>query len=413
MMDKPRLIENKINRLLTMFPIVAIVGSRQCGKSTLVKKLRPDWHYYDLERPDDYQLIISDPQGFFSRRPDTTIIDEAQQYPELFRVLRSVIDQDRKATGRYLLTGSSSPDILKGLTESLAGRIATIELSSFKAAEFYNRPLPPVYNLLSQRQPDFDKLLELKPVLEVQQIYDHWLYGGYPEPRIKSEQTPEFYGLWTDQYFSDYIQRDIQRLFPRINVHNFRLFIQSLSHRSGNIINYSDIARALNVSSVTAKEYLEIFHHTFIWRNIRSFEKNSLKKVQKMPKGYFRDSGILHRLLKIDTVDNLLIHPTAGTSFEAFMIEEIIRGLQCTMATAIDYYYYRSRDRSEIDLIIDASFGLIPIEIKLGHKINQRMLTPLRIFMEDTHAELGILINNADKIEQLTDRIIQIPARYF
>jgi len=120
MMDKVRLIENKINHLLALFPVVAVIGARQCGKSTLVKKLRPDWHYYDLERQDDYQLISSDPQGFFSRRPDATIIDEAQQYPEIFRVLRGVIDQDRNTTGRYLLTGSSSPEIVRGLTESLA-----------------------------------------------------------------------------------------------------------------------------------------------------------------------------------------------------------------------------------------------------------------------------------------------------
>jgi len=222
-----------------------------------------------------------------------------------------------------------------------------------------------------------------------------------------------FHGQWMDQYFSDYIRRDIQRLFPRINVHNFRLFIRALTYHSGNIINNSNIARALNVSSVTAKQYLEIFHNTFIWQNIRSYEKNSLKKVQKMPKGHYRDTGILHHLLKIDTVDNLLVHPAAGASFEAFMVEEIIRGLQCTMATGIDYYYYRTRDRSEIDLVIDAPFGLIPIEIKLGYKVNRRALTALRIFMEDTQARLGILVNNADKIELLTDRIIQIPARYF
>lgn len=412
MMDKPRFLEDKVNRLLTMFPAVAIVGARQCGKSTLVKKLRPDWHYYDLERPDDYRLISSDPLGFFGRRPAATIIDEAQQYPELFPVLRGIIDQDRKTTGRYLLTGSSSPEIVKGLTESLAGRIATVELSPFKAAEFYERGMPAVYGLLVQSGPDRERLLKLQPGLDVQQVYTHWLHGGYPEPRIKGEAIPEFYGLWMDQYLADYIQRDIQRLFPRINVQNYRLFIQSLSFHSGNILNYSNIARALDISSVTVKEYLEIFHNTFVWRNIRSFERNSLKKVQKMPKGYFRDTGIHHRLLKIDTVDNLLLHPAAGASFEAFVIEEIIRGFQCTMASGMDFWYYRTRDGSEIDLIIDAPFGLIPVEVKLGHKIDRRMLTALRLFMSDTQAKLGLVVNNAEKIEQLTDTIVQLPACY-
>ena len=134
---KQRLIEQKIDWLLDMFPVVAIIGSRQCGKSTLVKNVRPDWKYYDLERPDDYQLITSDPLGFLARQSEKTIIDEAQQYPELFNVLRGIIDQDRKAVGRFLLTGSSSPEIVKGLSESMAGRIATIELWPFKAAEFF------------------------------------------------------------------------------------------------------------------------------------------------------------------------------------------------------------------------------------------------------------------------------------
>ncbi|MCK5096799.1 MAG: AAA family ATPase, partial [Desulfobacteraceae bacterium] len=147
---KKRLIEQKLDRLLDMFPVVAIIGSRQCGKSTLVKNIRPNWKYYDLERPDDYQLITSDPLGFFSRQSEKTIIDEAQQYPELFKVLRGIIDQDRRATGRFLLTGSSSPEIVKGLSENLAGRIATIELWPFKTAEFYEKPLPQIYSLLSQ-----------------------------------------------------------------------------------------------------------------------------------------------------------------------------------------------------------------------------------------------------------------------
>lgn len=224
---------------------------------------------------------------------------------------------------------------------------------------------------------------------------------------------PEFYGLWMDEYFSEYIRRDIQRLFPRINTHNFRLFIQSLSFQSGSIINQSQVARSLGVSSVTAKEYLDILHNTFIWRNLRSFEKNRLKKVQKMPKGFFRDQGILHHLLKIDDLDKMLVHPAAGSSFEAYVIEEMIRGFQCTLKTGIDFHFYRTRDKSEIDLIIEAPFGVIPVEIKLGHKVHTRMLAALKTFISDTGVEFGILVNNSDKIEWLTDHIIQIPAVYF
>lgn len=413
MADKKRLLAQKIQSLLQMFPAVAVIGPRQCGKSTLVKAVAPDWKYYDLERPDDYQLISSDPLGFFNRQSDKTIIDEAQQFPELFKVLRGIIDQDRKASGRFLLTGSSSPEIVKGLSESLAGRIATIELWPFKMVELYEKPLPDIYNLLIANNTDLGQLANLKTDLLPADVYEHWLLGGYPEPRIKGRLNPLFHGLWMDEYFADYIRRDIQRLFPRISTHNFRLFIQSLSYHSGQIINQSTIARALEISSVTAKEYLEILHNTFVWRNLRSFEKNSLKKIQKMPKGFFRDQGVLHHLLKLDNLDRLLVHPAAGASFESFIIEEIIRGFQCTLKAGIEFNFYRTRDKSEIDLIVDGPFGFIPIEVKLGTKLNQRMLGPLKTFLKETGAKFGILVNNSEKIEMVADNIIQIPAVYF
>jgi len=412
-MGKKRFLGHKIDRLLEMFPVVAVIGPRQCGKSTLVKALKPDWKYYDLDRPDDYHLISGDPLGFFGRQREKTIIDEAQQFPELFKVLRGVIDQDRKAAGRYLLTGSSSPEIIKGLSESLAGRMATVELWPFKAVEFYEKPLPPVYGLLTADKPDLKALSCLESTLAMDQIYNHWLLGGYPEPRIKGRETPEFHGLWMDEYFSNYMRRDIQRLFPRINTHNFRLFIQTLSFHSGKIINQSNIARALEVSSVTSREYMEILHNTFIWRNLQSYERNPLKKIQKMPRGFFRDQGVLHHLLKIKELDSLLVHPTGGPSFESFLIEEIIRGFQCTMRTGMDFYFYRTKDKSEIDLIIEAPFGVIPVEIKLGRATAPRTTAALKIFLEDTKAPFGIIVNNSDKIEMLSDNIIQIPAVYF
>jgi len=412
MTDRKRLLADKIKVLLGLFPAVAVIGPRQCGKSTLVNAVAPDWKYYDLERPDDFQLITSDPVGFFSRQRDKIIIDEAQQFPDLFKVLRGVIDQDRKACGRFLLTGSSSPEIVKGLSESLAGRIATVELWPFKMVEYYDGVLPAFYTLLVDSRTTVDQFGDLTTDLSISRLCNHWLYGGYPEPRLKSKITPVFHGLWMDEYFGDYIRRDIQRLFPRLNTNNFRRFIQSLSYYSGGIINQSAIARALEVSSVTAREYLEILHNTFIWRNLRSFEKNSLKKVQKMPKGFFRDSGILHHLLKLDDIDRLLVHPVAGVSFESFVIEEIIRGLQCTLTPGIDYNFYRTRDKSEIDLIIDGPFGTIPIEIQSGTKLNQRMLRPLKTFLSETGAKFGILINNSERIEMVADTIIKIPAVY-
>jgi len=169
----------------------------------------------------------------------------------------------------------------------------------------------------------------------------------------------------------------------------------------------------LGISSVTVNEYLEILHDTFLWRTLRSFVRNPLKKVQKRPRGFFRDSGILHHLLKVRDLDTLLVHPSAGASFESFVIEEIIRGLQCTMQSGVDFYYYRTKDSSEIDLIVEGSFGLLPIEVKLGHTYRRASLKALRTFLEDTGARYGVLVNNSDKIEMLADNVVQIPAIYF
>jgi len=411
-MDKKRVLEEKINRLLDMFPVVAIIGPRQCGKSTLVRGLRSDWKYYDLESPDDYQLISNDPVSFFTLNTDQVIIDEAQQYPDLFKVLRGVVDADRKRKGRFILTGSSSPEIVKEITESLAGRIATVELWPFKQNELYENPLPGIYEILidgAARPKDF---FELQPILQAKQSMNVWLKGGFPEPLIESEVNAIFYQQWMENYIIDYVGRDIRMLFPRLNIYNFRRFLTLLAQFSGHQLNMSDMARALEVSVSTVKDYLDIIHQTFLWRNLPPYTKNSLKKVQKAKKGFFRDQGLLHYFLKIVDQDRLQIHPVAGFSFESFVIEEIIRGLQATMVTQLEYAYYRTIDKSEVDLVVEGPFGIVPFEIKLSSLVKRISLRGLEGFMADTGAPYGILINRGKKVELLTDKIIQIPFNF-
>ncbi len=411
-MGKKRVIEDKINRLLVMFPVVAIVGPRQCGKSTLVKQLRPDWKYYDLESPDDYQLISSDPVAFFSLNTENVIIDEAQQYPELFRVLRGVIDSNRKKKGRFILTGSSSPDIVKGITESLAGRIATMEMWPFKQSEYYEKGLPDIYELLVDGTVKPNDFLQLQPLLHMDQAMHVWFKGGFPEPLIESEKNTDFYLQWMEHYIMNYVGRDIRMLFPRLQIHSFRRFLTLLAQFSGHQLNMSDMARALEISVSTIKDYLDIIHQTFLWRNLEPYTKNKLKKAQKAKKGFFRDQGLLHNFLKINDLDFLLIHPIAGCSFESFVIEEIIRGLQATMATQLEFNYYRTIDKSEIDFVIDSSSGPIPIEIKLNSMVNRTGLRGLKNFLDDTKTNYAILINRGKRIELLSEKIIQIPVNY-
>ncbi len=411
-MDKIRHIEEKANTLLSMFPVIAIIGSRQCGKSTLVKKLKPDWKYYDLESPDDYQLITNDPVAFFSLNHKNIIIDEAQQYPALFNVLRGVIDADRKRKGRYILTGSSSPDIIKGITESLAGRIATLELWPFKQTEYYNKPLPSFYKILTDSTTKATDFLDLSTSLSLRNSMTIWQKGAFPEPLIESENNALYHQQWMDNYIANYINRDIRGLFPRLNIHNFRRFLTLLAQHSGHQLNMSNMARVLEISVSTIKDYLDIIHQTFLWRNLEPYTKNALKKVQKANKGFFRDQGVLHHLLKIQDLDQLLLHPVAGFSFESFVIEEIIRGLQSTMATQLDYSYYRTVDKSEVDLIVEGAFGVIPIEIKLGSVIKKQALRGLENFIADMQCSYGIIVNRGKRVEMLTDNIVQIPVHY-
>jgi predicted AAA+ superfamily ATPase len=190
-MGKKRYEHSKIINLLEMFPVVCVIGPRQCGKSTLVKSLVGSWKYYDLENPDDYQLITRDPAVFFQLNSDKIIIDEAQQYPDLFKVLRGVIDQDRSKKGRFILTGSSSPEIVKGLTESLAGRVATVELWPFKASESLDAPISPVYNSIINGVSDCREFLTLKSNITIKETLNVWHRGGFPEPLL--ENNEQFY----------------------------------------------------------------------------------------------------------------------------------------------------------------------------------------------------------------------------
>jgi len=411
-MGKNRFISNKVNRLLDMFPVVAVIGPRQCGKSTLVRQLYPDWKYYDLESPDDYQLITDDPVAFFSINHGQVIIDEAQQYPDLFKVLRGVIDSDRSSRGRFLLTGSSSPDIVKGITESLAGRIATIEMAPFKQGEYFDKPLSAIYEMLLDTNTTPSDFLQLAAPLRLQQSMDVWFKGGFPEPLIESTKTEGFHKHWMENYIADYVGRDIRGLFPRLNIHHFRRFLSLLAQYSGHQLNMSSMARALGVSVPTVKDYLDIIHQTFLWRNLEPYVNNPLKKVQKANKGFFRDQGLLHYFLKINDLDQLLVHPVAGFSFESFVIEEIIRGLQATMATQLSYSYYRTIDKSEVDLVVEVGSVVLPVEIKLNSVVNRKSLRGLELFMKDLGSNYGIVINRGKRVELLTDRIVQIPVQY-
>ncbi len=410
MSDQKRNILRKIDDQLGYFPVVIILGVRQCGKTTLAKMLKPDWRYLDLERSRDYDLITDDFDFFIKENPHSIIIDEAQRFPELFQELRGVIDKDRKIKGRFLLTGSSSVELMKNVSESLAGRVGIIELGTFKANEVYSNRLPEFYQIFKDKinKSTIDFLKQITPEITHDQLMDVFLTGGYPEPVL--EKDDKFWETWMDSYVQTYIQRDIRSLFPRLDIVKYRRFISMLSSLTGTIINRSQVGRALDVSEKSIRDYLEIAEGSYVWRNIPSYEADISKSIVKMPKGNFRDIGLTNFLQGISSRNQLLNHPNVGNSFEAFVSEEIIKGIQATDTTNWHYYYFRTRNGAEVDLILQGPFGTLPIEIKLGSTVKQRQLQAIKNFVYNNDLPLGIVINNSSHPELIADRIMLVPA---
>jgi len=319
------------------------------------------------------------------------------------------IDRDRQNTGRFVITGSSSPKLARSVSESLAGRIGIIEMAPFSFAEVSAKRSLSFLRLLTENASIPKLLEELNPSGRVKDIHEFWFRGGYPEPWLKS--NTQFHFAWMNQYVGTYLFRDVARLFPGINENRFRKFVQLLAGISGTVINYSDVARSLGVSQPTVRDYFDIAHGTFIWRNIPAYTKNAIKRIVKHPRGYLRDSGLLHYLLRIPDIEGLLAHPGMGRSWEGTVIEEIIRGLNC-LGTGYDYFYYRTSGGAEIDLILEGEFGLIPIEIKYAQTISPQQIRGLKDFVRERKCRMGVVVNNDEGPRLYDENIIGIPFAY-
>lgn len=334
-----RLKENEIHRSMKQFPVVAIVGPRQCGKTTMAKnqylKKNAAAYYFDLESPAD-KSKFKDPEFFLSSLDaKTIIIDEVQRLPELFELLRSLVDKNKKA-GKFLLLGSASPHLIKGVSESLAGRIAYVDVSPFNLLEVY------------KKQSDINK---------------HWFRGGFPDAWLSKNDVEAM--AWMNQFFRTFVERDLNTLFGVTFSAElmFKLW-KMLGHFHGSIWNAQNFAKGLDVSSVTVNRYLDYLEGAFMLRKLPAYFSSAKQRIVKSPKIYIRDSGLVHYLSDIHSSKELLFNPNVGNAWEGYVIEQIIELLPYT----IKPYYYRTQDGSEMDLVLVK--GLNPIaclEIKTSN----------------------------------------------
>jgi uncharacterized protein len=338
---KRRLAAAQVRARLAQGPAVTLLGPRQCGKTTLARQFRG--RYYDAEQPAEQVRLDLDWASLLTRR-DLVIIDEAQAWTELFPRLRAAIDADRRRNGRFLLLGSVSPALMREVSESLAGRLARVELTPFLLSELGTAALPRL-----------------------------WLAGGFPDGGVLQAKHFPF---WQHDYLALMAQRDLPAwgLPARPQLTDRLLHMLAAVH--GQIWNASTLGQSLGLSYHTVNSYLDFLEGTYLVRRLAPWNGNLRKRLTKSPKVYLRDSGLLHALLRIGSRAELLRHPAAGASWEGFVIEQILGALG---AHGIDPNpsFLRTSDGYEIDLVLSARAKTVAIEVKLAASIAPQDLARL------------------------------------
>jgi predicted AAA+ superfamily ATPase len=324
-----------IEHALEQFPAVALLGPRQAGKTTLARTItagRAGSLYLDLERPSDLAKL-ADPELFLSRHADhLVVLDEIQRRPELFSILRALIDDNRRP-GRFLLLGSASPQLLKQASESLAGRISFHELSPFDVSEV---------------QPTFAELPSF------------WLRGGYPLSWLA--KSDEDSAAWRESFIVTHLERDIPAFGIRVPGTTLRRFWQMLAHLHGQMWNASRLASGFGVSAPTVQHYLDILEATYMVRRLPPLHANLSKRLVKSPKIYLRDSGLLHALLGLRSLEDLAGHPVVGASWEGWVLEQIAQLLPSPWQLS----FYRTAAGAEVDVVAERGNKKIGFEIKFS-----------------------------------------------
>ena len=378
----PRRVTGEIEAALDRQAAVALIGPRQVGKTTTALEIGETRNalYLDLEDRDDRARLAS-PALFFENFEDRLIIlDEIHRMPELFETLRGVIDRGRrsgKGRGRFLILGSASIDLLRQSGESLAGRIAYINMTPLTALE------------VDDDRVSRDRL---------------WLRGGFPDSYLAGSDRASL--IWRRDFIHTYLERDIPMFGPRIPAETLERLWTMLAHRQGGILNASDLARSLEISAQSVNRYVDLLVDLLLVRRLPPYFANVSKRLVKSPKVYVRDSGLVHALLGIETLEQLLGNPVAGMSWEGFVLETLLSVLPWSARAS----FYRTATGAEIDLIIEQPDGSIwAIEIK--RSLTARVERGFYISREDLHPARSFVVHAGDDRYPLGEGIEAISIR--
>lgn len=376
-----RQVTQSIESALDRFPAVGLIGSRQCGKTTLAKDIasRHDEGavYLDLELPSDL-AALTEPELYLERHAERLVVlDEIQRRPELFSVLRGLIDRDRRP-GRFLVLGSASPDLLRQSSESLAGRISFVEQTPFL--------LPEVTRADEDTRETTRKL---------------WFRGGYPESFLSSDDGSM---AWRHAFITTILERDMPQWGFRVSSVRMRRLWEMLAHVHGQVWNSSRFANSLDTSAPTVRRHLDLLTDLLLVRQLQPLHANLKKRLVKSPKVYLRDSGLLHALLRLANPEAIYGHPCLGPSFEGFAIENIIN----LLPSFADVTFYRSHTGDEIDLVVSLPGGRrIALDIK--YTATPRVSRGFKTAMSDLGISRGYIVTAGEAAFPLDGCIEAVP----
>jgi predicted AAA+ superfamily ATPase len=351
--------EKALLELSKGFPIVAVTGPRQSGKTTLVKNLFSDKPYLSLEDLDKRQWAIEDPRSFLKQFPDGAVLDEAQQAPDLFSYLQTLVDNDGRM-GLFVLTGSQQFGLLSNISQSLAGRVAFVNLLPFSLDEL---------QATQQAPSDLDALL---------------FQGLYPPIYDRSLNPIN----WYEGYIATYLERDVRQLINIQNMTAFQRFIRLCAGYTGQLVNLSGMANDCGITHTTARNWLSVLQASYLVHLLQPHHRNFNKRLVKTPKLYFYDTGLACRLMSLQNAEQIKTHPQRGALFETFVVNELLKA-RLHQALPDNLFFWRDQSGTEVDVLIDQGNRLDPVEIKSGQTITPDFFKGLKRWRDLAQDETG------------------------